>query len=77
MSQIQIVTDSTADIPEHITKELGITVIPLKVTFDQKKPIVTEKIYLLNSFMRSCRSMNQCRPLLSRHLMSLKPYLNV
>ncbi|MFC5712189.1 DegV family protein [Thalassorhabdus alkalitolerans] len=37
MSQIQIVTDSTADIPEHLTKELGITVIPLKVTFDQKE----------------------------------------
>ncbi|MBI1802421.1 MAG: DegV family protein [Chloroflexi bacterium] len=33
MGQVQIVTDSTADLPEDVTKRLGIQVVPLTVTF--------------------------------------------
>lgn len=33
MSQIKIVTDSTADLPQSLVKELNISVIPLKVNF--------------------------------------------
>ncbi|WP_284638938.1 DegV family protein [Paenibacillus silviterrae] len=33
MSQVRIVTDSTADIPESVRKELGIEMVPLKVLF--------------------------------------------
>jgi DegV family protein with EDD domain len=33
MSQVRIVTDSTADIPLEVCKELGIEVVPLKVLF--------------------------------------------
>jgi DegV family protein with EDD domain len=36
MTFIKIVTDSTADIPAHIVKELGITVVPLKVHFEKE-----------------------------------------
>ncbi|WP_442603908.1 DegV family protein [Paenibacillus sp. KN14-4R] len=35
MSKIRIVTDSTADIPEEIRKELGIECIPLKILFGE------------------------------------------
>jgi DegV family protein with EDD domain len=33
MSNVKIVTDSTADIPSELSKELGITVVPLNVIF--------------------------------------------
>ncbi|MBZ4655188.1 MAG: domain protein DegV family [Peptococcaceae bacterium] len=36
MSQVKIVTDSTADLPLALIKELGITVVPLKVLFGEK-----------------------------------------
>lgn len=36
MGRIGIVTDSTADIPEHLATELGITVIPCQVTFGDR-----------------------------------------
>ncbi|MGI6226387.1 MAG: DegV family protein [Peptococcales bacterium] len=36
MSKIKIVTDSTADLPLDIIKELAITVVPLKVNFDKE-----------------------------------------
>ena len=32
MSKVRIVTDSTADIPKKIANELGIVVVPLKVS---------------------------------------------
>lgn len=31
MAKVQVITDSTADIPQHLIEELGITVVPLKV----------------------------------------------
>ncbi|MFD1436196.1 DegV family protein [Kroppenstedtia eburnea] len=31
MSKVQVITDSTADIPKHLIEELGIAVVPLKV----------------------------------------------
>jgi DegV family protein with EDD domain len=34
LPKIGIVTDSTADIPDDLVQELGITVVPLKVIFD-------------------------------------------
>jgi DegV family protein with EDD domain len=34
MSQIAIVTDSTADIPEELAAQLGITVVPLNIRID-------------------------------------------
>jgi fatty acid kinase fatty acid binding subunit len=36
MNQVAIVTDSVADLPEQVVKELGITVIPLIVRFGDK-----------------------------------------
>lgn len=36
MGNVKIVTDSTADIPQHILKELDISVIPLKVHFGKE-----------------------------------------
>ncbi len=36
MSKIKIITDSTSDIPKDISKELGITVVPLTVYFGDK-----------------------------------------
>ncbi len=36
MGKINIVTDSTADLPESLIKELNITVVPLKVSFGDK-----------------------------------------
>ncbi len=36
MSQVKIVTDSTADLPPALVKELGINVVPLKVLFGEK-----------------------------------------
>lgn len=33
---VRIVTDSTADLPSHLVKELGITVVPLYVRFGEK-----------------------------------------
>ena len=36
MSQISIVTDSTADLPPALCQEYGITVVPLKVIFGQE-----------------------------------------
>lgn len=36
MGKIRIVTDSTADIPQHLVEELGIHVVPLKVHFGQE-----------------------------------------
>jgi DegV family protein with EDD domain len=36
MAFVKIVTDSTADIPVNIVKELGITVVPLKVHFEKE-----------------------------------------
>lgn len=34
--QVTVVTDSTADIPESITQELGIPVVPLRINFGQE-----------------------------------------
>ncbi|GGA33266.1 fatty acid-binding protein DegV [Kroppenstedtia guangzhouensis] len=31
MTKVQVITDSTADIPKHLIEELGIVVVPLKV----------------------------------------------
>ncbi|SER62305.1 DegV family protein [Salipaludibacillus aurantiacus] len=36
MGKVKIVTDSTADIPEDLQKELDITVVPLKVHFGEE-----------------------------------------
>jgi DegV family protein with EDD domain len=36
MALVKIVTDSTADIPAHIVQELGITIVPLKVHFEDE-----------------------------------------
>src|SRR5437867_2029212 len=36
MSQVQIVTDSLADIPEHIARELDIAVVPCLVHFGEQ-----------------------------------------
>ncbi|MCR8641701.1 DegV family protein [Paenibacillus sp. N1-5-1-14] len=36
MSKVRIVTDSTADIPEEIRKELGIICVPLKILFGEE-----------------------------------------
>lgn len=36
MRKVRIVTDSTADIPRHIADELGIMVIPLKISFGRE-----------------------------------------
>lgn len=36
MPEVTIVTDSTADLPDGISKELGITVVPLKVIFGRE-----------------------------------------
>jgi len=37
MSRISIVTDSTSDIPENLTKGLDITVVPLKIYFGEEE----------------------------------------
>jgi len=37
LQKVGIVTDSTADIPENLVQELGITVVPLKVIFDDQE----------------------------------------
>ncbi|TWI55119.1 DegV family protein [Halalkalibacter nanhaiisediminis] len=37
MTKIKIVTDSTADIPASLVEELGITVVPLNVTFSDEE----------------------------------------
>lgn len=37
MSKVRIVTDSTADLPKHIARELGVTVVPLKVFFGDEE----------------------------------------
>lgn len=36
MSNVKIVTDSTADIPQHIAEELNIKIVPLKVHFGEE-----------------------------------------
>lgn len=37
MTKVKIVTDSTADIPASMAKELGIMIVPLKVIFSEKE----------------------------------------
>ena len=37
MNQVQIVTDSTADLPEKLVNDYNIAVVPLKVIFDGKE----------------------------------------
>lgn len=46
MAQVRIVTDSTADLPEALIKELNITVVPLKVLFGDE--VYREGIDLTN-----------------------------
>ncbi len=51
MNQVQIVTDSTADLPEKLVNEYNIAVVPLKVIFNGKETyrdgvdISTEQFY--------------------------------
>ena len=51
MNQVQIVTDSTADLPEKLVKDHNIAVVPLKVIFNGKDTyrdgvdISTEQFY--------------------------------
>lgn len=51
MSEIRIVTDSTADLPKELVERYGITVVPLKVIFNEEEPlkdgvdIATEQFY--------------------------------
>jgi DegV family protein with EDD domain len=52
MSSIKIVTDSTADIPSHLAKELGIEVVPLLLNIDGQSyranlDMTNEQFYLL------------------------------
>ncbi|MFX4260838.1 DegV family protein [Pelotomaculum propionicicum] len=39
MSQVRIVTDSTADLPKDLAAKYGITVVPLKVIFNDDEPL--------------------------------------
>lgn len=39
MSPIKIVTDSTADLPKELAAKYGITVVPLKVIFNDDEPL--------------------------------------
>lgn len=52
LSQVKIVTDSTADLPKELAAKYGITVVPLKVIFSDDEPplrdgvdIDTEQFY--------------------------------
>ena len=51
MDQVKIVTDSTADLPKELAAKYGITVVPLKVIFNDDEPlkdgvdIETEQFY--------------------------------
>jgi DegV family protein with EDD domain len=51
MNQVKIVTDSTADLPKELAARYGITVVPLKVIFNDDEPlrdgvdIETEQFY--------------------------------
>lgn len=39
MNQVKIVTDSTADLPKDLAAKYGITVVPLKVIFNDDEPL--------------------------------------
>jgi DegV family protein with EDD domain len=39
MSVVKIVTDSTADLPKELAAKYGITVVPLKVIFNDDEPL--------------------------------------
>ena len=39
MSQVKIVTDSTADLPKELAAKYGITIVPLKVIFNDDEPL--------------------------------------
>lgn len=39
LNQVKIVTDSTADLPKELAAKYGITIIPLKVIFNDDEPL--------------------------------------